>query len=127
MANEQLRTTIQNYIKAFNSFDVDNLIAQFADDAVYEVVSNLTEPVRCEGKAQLKELATKTKTFFSARNQEISNWIISDNKAAVEFVYTATVAQDLPNGLKAGQSLRLRGISVYEFEGDKIKRLMDFG
>ena len=81
----------------------------------------------CQGKEQIKTLAENSIKLFTSRNVDVKNWIIGDDKAAVEFIYNATIANDLPNGLKAGQQLQVRGMSVYEFQGDKIKRLMDFG
>lgn len=127
MSNNQLRNIIENYIDAFNNYDIDKLVNQFTETGVYEVASNLTEPVICHGKEKIRELTTNTRAIFTSRTQQVTNWIINENKAAIEFNYVAIVTNDLPNGLKAGQKLALRGISIYEFENGKIKRLMDFG
>ncbi len=56
----------------------------------------------------------------------MTNWIIGKNKIAVEIDYEATLAQDLPSGAKKGTRLKLKGISIFEFQSGKIKRLIDF-
>jgi hypothetical protein len=51
--------------------------------------------------------------------------IIQDNKAAIQIDYKSVVAVDLPNGLKAGQELNLKGSSFFEFKDGKILKLVD--
>ena len=45
---------------------------------------------------------------------------------AVEIGYVARLAVDLPNGFKAGEEIKLKGVSVFEFRDKKIIRLVDF-
>lgn len=122
-----LEDVIKKYIEAFNAQEVDKMISFFTEDCRYEVISNIAKPVICEGKQKLKEMSLSSNALLKERSQTVNNWVIAEHKVALEFTYHAIVAQDLPNGLKAGQALHLRGVSIYEFEGDKIKRLMDFG
>ena len=49
--------------------------------------------------------------------QTVTNAITVADTTAVEIDYTATVAQDLPNGWKAGQQLAFKGASCFQLRG----------
>jgi hypothetical protein len=48
-----------------------------------------------------------------------------ENKAEVEISYTGILAIDLPNGLKSGSKIELRGQSIFTFQDDKIIKIED--
>lgn len=52
--------------------------------------------------------------------------VLNTDSAAVEIDYQATLAQDLPNGRKAGEQLTLRGVSVFESQDGRIMRISDY-
>ena len=43
-----------------------------------------------------------------------------------DIVYEGVLAVDLPNGMKAGEELRINGCSEFEFKDGKIYRITDF-
>ncbi len=117
---------IEQFIEYYNSFEIEQMIDLFTEDCIFENISNSSGSILCHGKPELQEIASKACALFKERKQTITNWVISKDKVAVEIDYIAILAIDLPNGLKAGDSLRLKGVSIYEFEDGKIKRLVDF-
>lgn len=119
---------VRTFIKHYNSFDVDKMCDLFTDDCIFENVNNSTGTIKCSGKNELKNMALQASNYFKTRKQTITNLILDKdkNKIAVEIDYEAILACDFPNGSKKGDLLRLKGISIYEFEGNKIKRLVDF-
>ena len=117
---------VESYIKFYNSFQIDEMADLFTDDCLFQNISNASSSIECRGKEEFLKLATQSALLFTERKQSITNWIIAKNKIAVEIEYVATLAHDLPNGRKRGERLQLKGVSIYEFESGKIKRLVDF-
>ena len=124
--NNELKHIVEEFIQHYNALDVDKMLSLFTEDCIFENVSNSHGSMICHGKSELRTIATEALTLFKNRKQTITNWVIANDKIAVEIDYAATLAIDLPNGLKAGSPLNLKGVSIYEFEGNKIKRLVDF-
>lgn len=117
---------IQRYLDLYNTFDIEKMVDLFADDCLFQNINNSSGSIECRGKEALYKMAMQSATYFSMRSQRVTNWIISRDKIAVEIEYNATVARDLPNGLKKGEAIRMNGVSIFEFCEGKIKRLADF-
>lgn len=120
------RKIVESYIHFYNSFQIDEMADLFTEDCLFQNISNASGSIECRGKEELLKLATKSALLFKERKLVVTNWVIGENKIAVEIDYIATLAHDLPNGLKQGERLELKGVSIYEFEAGKIKRLADF-
>lgn len=123
---KELQQIVEEFIEYYNAFDIDNMLLLFAEDCIFENISNSSGSISCYGKQELCQIATQALDLFKTRKQTVTNWVLGINKIAVEIIYEATLATDMPNGLKAGDLLNLKGVSVYEFEEGKIKRLVDF-
>lgn len=119
---------VESYINYYNTFQIDEMADLFTQDCLFQNISNANASgsIVCHGKEELLKLATQSALLFKERKVTVTNWVIGKNKIAVEIDYDATVAHDLPNGLKKGARLLLKGVSIYEFENSKIKRLVDF-
>jgi hypothetical protein len=63
--------------------------------------------------------------FFSERRQTITGIQIDDNEAAIQVSYFGLVAQDLPNGWKAGDKIEMTGKSIFRFQDGKIRSITD--
>ncbi len=122
---EQQRDIIENYIKSYNDFDIVGMTKNLSKDVIFENVSNGNVALRTEGITEFKKQAESAKHYFTKRKQTIEFWEFDNSKVSVEIVYTATLAIDLPNGLKTGNTLELKGKSEFEFESGKIKSITD--
>lgn len=69
--------------------------------------------------------AEAAKAYFTERQQRIESWSFEDTTISIEIAYSAVLATDLPNGLKKGESLELKGTSTFGFENGKIKSITD--
>ena len=47
-------------------------------------------------------------------------------KAAAEIEFEGKAAVDLPNGIKAGETVKVRGASFFEFRGNLLCRIADY-
>lgn len=117
---------IQAYLTAYNAKDVPAMLALLDEAVFFENVSNASGITTTQSKSEFETLALQSLNFFSERRQSVRFQVLNDTAAAVEIDYHATLAQDLPNGLKAGETLRLRGVSIFEFSHGKIIRISDY-
>lgn len=116
---------IKDYVDGYNQFEIDKMVADFDENVVFENIKNDEINMLIKGKAAFKEQAEQAKTYFAARTQIIKSFTHIGNRSEIEIAYNAVLAMDLPDGLKKGQELNLRGKSVFEFLNDKIIKLTD--
>ncbi|MEM9671939.1 MAG: nuclear transport factor 2 family protein [Bacteroidota bacterium] len=120
-----MKKIIRGYVAAYNNFDVPGMIRHLSDDIVFQNVSGGEVTLELTGKDAFREQAEQASKLFKSRKQTIDDIQILDNVAEVLINYEGVLAQDLPNGLKAGDLLRLQGKSVFTFLKNKIVKLRD--
>ena len=116
---------IQNYIEGYNQFDIDKMVADFDESIVFENIQNGETNMTLNGIKEFTAQAEKAKEYFSERKQTITSLIQDEITAIVDIDYYAVLAIDFPNGLNAGQELRMKGKSIFQFLDDKIIKLTD--
>lgn len=116
---------IENYVNSYNNFDINGMTKDLAKNIVFENISDGKVNLRTEGIEAFKEQAEAAKQYFKQRKQTINSWKIIDSKVVIGISYKAILAIDLPNGLKSGDTLELKGESNFEFENERIKRIID--
>ncbi|MCT4604285.1 MAG: nuclear transport factor 2 family protein [Marinifilum sp.] len=121
----QQKDLIENYLKAYNQFDIEGMIANLHEDIVFENFSEGIQNLRTEGIGEFKKQAEEAAKHFSKRHQSIRQWDIQIDKIVVEIKYEAILAIDLPNGMKAGDRLQLKGQSEFVFTDAKISKIVD--
>lgn len=118
-------TMIRNYLHAYNTFDVNGMVADFDEAIVFTNRSNGEITLRLEGLSAFKEQAEKATSFFSERTQTAQSFQHEADHTETGILYHGILAVDLPNGLKKGEALTLEGISVFTFSENKIVELTD--
>lgn len=116
---------IENYVKSYNRFDVNGMCENLGDNIIFENISNGNTDMRIDGIENFKEQAKISKEYFTNRNQTIKKWNFNNEIVTIEIDYEATVAMDLPNGLKKGDALKLKGVTEFIFKNNKIFSLKD--
>ncbi|WP_299104128.1 nuclear transport factor 2 family protein [uncultured Tenacibaculum sp.] len=122
---EDKKKIIGRYIKSYNEFDVEGMVEGLAENIVFENIANESVTLRTEGIEEFVQQAKMATKYFKSRQQTVETWRFNDSNVIVEIAYKAILAIDLPNGLKKGDSLELKGISEFEFENQKIVRITD--
>ncbi|MEL6781952.1 MAG: nuclear transport factor 2 family protein [Pseudomonadota bacterium] len=117
---------ITRYVANYNARDVDAMLDCVAEDVVFENISNTGQSMRLEGKAAMRQVAELSGNAFSYRRQRIINLVIGAEKASAEIEFEGKAAVDLPNGVRAGETIRLKGASFFEFKGGKLSRIADY-
>ncbi len=125
MKNKLYQEIIENYIKAYNSFDIDKMLSDMHVDIKFENISNSEINLTTNGIAELRNQAEQAKQLFKERKQKISEIRFNNDQVEVAIDYSGTLAVDFPNGLKAGDRIELKGKSIFKFENSKIIELKD--
>lgn len=117
---------IVHYINAYNAFKPKDMCKNIAEDVVFENINDGNITMSLKGKDAFLEQAMSVLDLFSSRKQTITSILHRNNISEITIDYEAKLAKDLPNGLKKGQELRLKGKSIFEFSEDgKIAKLVD--
>ena len=116
---------INDYIIAYNNFDIEKMLANLDEHIRFEDVSNGVTNLTLTDLPSFKKQAEQAKNLFIKKMQTIKSWKLQDNLVEIEIEYSAVIAIDLPNGLKKGQNINLQGKSIFKFLGDKIVELTD--
>ncbi|WP_294316984.1 nuclear transport factor 2 family protein [uncultured Chryseobacterium sp.] len=122
---ERYITVIENYISAYNRFDVKGMCRDLSEDVLFENISDGNVDMSIKGIENFKKQAEAATAYFSERHQRIESWNFNNHVVTIEISYQATLAIDLPNGMKKGNMLTLKGISEFVFEDHEIISLRD--
>lgn len=120
------RRIVESYLKLYNDKNISSMMTLFAEDVVFESISNSGESTKTNSKKELEELAQSSLQFFVERNQTPQNWVVDSEGAAVEIIYEAVLAKDLSKELKAGMKIKIRGASFFTIENGLITKLVDY-
>ncbi|WP_121808760.1 nuclear transport factor 2 family protein [Mucilaginibacter kameinonensis] len=122
---QQRELIISNYVKAYNNFDVEGMLKDLAPTVKFENVSNGDVNMELDGIEAFRNQAEQAVRLFERREQIIRSFKHTGSKTEIEIDYNDIIAIDLPNGLKKGDEMNLKGHSIFTFEGDKIVGIMD--
>ncbi|GET25956.1 nuclear transport factor 2 family protein [Prolixibacter sp. NT017] len=125
MTQDDYRKIIENYVDAYNHFDVDRMLADIDEEARFENISEGEVTLTTEGKDALREQAREAAEVFSEREQVISSFQFHEQEVEVDVDFSATLAIDFSEELKTGDRIAMTGKSVFTFREDKIIALKD--
>jgi hypothetical protein len=123
--DKQRLEAIKSYMNAYNSFDVEGMIKNLSSDIIFKNITNETVDLVTNGIHEFKRQAEKATSFFSNREQKMMNSMQENDMITIDIDYTGTLAIDLPNGLKEGDTLEMQGKSIFKFEGLQIIEIND--
>lgn len=126
MNTDEKRDIIERYLDAYNRFDIRRMMDVVHPDIEFKNVSDGQITATASGASKFRKLAEQAKQMFSSRKQTVTNFEASGDEASIDIDYTAVLATDLPNGMKAGETLQLAGRSDFVFRDRKIYRLTDY-
>lgn len=125
MNKEKYQKIIENYILAYNSFDIDSMLADMDDHVLFENISNGEVNLSTHDLIELKKQVEQAKNFFKEREQKITGIHFDDDRVEINIDYKGILAIDLPNGIKAGDKIEMQGKSIFKFKDNKIVELKD--
>ncbi len=126
MHQKEMRDIIDRYILAYNSFDIDGMLALMHKDVIFKNISKGDVNMSTKGVLELRQAAEQAKCLFKSRSQKVENYSFEGDTVSVGINYEGVLAEDIPNGPKAGETLRLKGKSVFKFKDGLIVSLVDY-
>jgi hypothetical protein len=125
MSEIEKKNIVENYIRAYNSFDIEAMSADLHDAIVFKNISNGEITLELKGIGAFRNQAEQVVNLFAEREQKIENFSFGEDFCEIEIDYRATLAADLPNGLKTGDKINLEGKSIFRFDDGKIIEIQD--
>lgn len=127
MISEKSKKIIENYIMAYNSFDIESMVKLLHKEIMFRNFTNGEMNTETRGIQEFKELAEKSSKIFSSRRQTVIDYNAIEDKAEVQIEYEAILAVDLPNGLNSGDKiLQLKGKSIFGLNEGEISLIEDY-
>lgn len=123
MAVSELERILGQYAAAWSARDVQQVLSFFTDDCVYEDIA-LGRVNR--GKEELKAFLSETFAAFPDFTIEPKTPFMGGNWVGLEWVMSGTHKGDIPGLPATGKSFSIRGVSIVEMAGDKIKNSRDY-
>jgi steroid delta-isomerase-like uncharacterized protein len=112
----------RQWLEAWNSHDVDRILAYYTDDAFYEDVPNVENgwaaPMR--GHQMIRESLVETFEEMSDLAFEFESASDAGDRKVVEWIMTGTHYRDSTGRFS------IRGVSVMKLKGDKIAWVRDY-
>ena len=125
MNQDEKRAAIERYLAAYNAFDIDGMMSVIHDDIHFKNVSSGEVNATASGADEFRTLAEQSRKLFSFRQQTMTSFDMKDDQVWIGIDYEGVLASDLPNGMKAGETLRLKGRTEFAFRDGKIYRITD--
>jgi steroid delta-isomerase-like uncharacterized protein len=125
MADIEKRIVIEQFIDAYNRFDVEGMLALLTPDVLFENVADGQVTAATSGIAEFRQLAEQSKALFSERKQTITALKFRPASVVASITWRGVFAIDVPNGPTAGTVIELEGQSEFEFAGGRLSRIVD--
>jgi hypothetical protein len=126
MKSESYRKIVENYIDAYNRFDVDGMLKDMHEDVRFGNIANGEINLSITGISALREQAIQSAAYFKERRQNPLGFEFHEDEVEVRIAYDAILAIDLPNGPRAGERIKIEGRSAFTFMNGKIIKLVDW-
>ena len=125
MNEDNKQSLIERYLEAYNTFDIEGMMSVIHPDIEFKNVNGGEVNATASGADEFRKLAEQSKGLFTMRKQTITSFETKDDQAFIGIDYEGVLASDFPNGMKAGEILRLNGRSEFAFRDGKIYRITD--
>ena len=127
MTEDEKRTLIHRCLDAYTAFDVDGMVETLHPDVEIKNVSDGEASAAATGVDEFREMAEKATEIFASRRQTVTAVEAEDDgDVSIDVTYEGTLAQDLPGGMVAGDTVHLKGRSTFEFDDGKIAGIVDY-
>jgi len=125
MENSKNIDRVKAYIEAYNRFDIEGMMTDFSDEILFQNIVDQQINLSLLGKGAFREQAEQATELFSQRKQEVMEINELEDTVEVLIDYSGVLKIDLPNGVQAGEVIRMQGKSIFVFQENKVVSLKD--
>ncbi|WP_128546143.1 nuclear transport factor 2 family protein [Larkinella soli] len=125
MEDQAVTSLIETYIQAYNDRDVDRMVSTLHPRIEFKNSSGGVVTLSLQGLDAFRAQAEEAVRYFRQRRQTVTDLRIDGRQAEALIDYRAVLAVDLPNGLKAGDTLEVQGKTVFRFQDHRIVSIED--
>ncbi|WP_413624238.1 nuclear transport factor 2 family protein [Luteibacter sp. Lutesp34] len=125
MIDPARQALVEAYIDAYNRFDIDGMLATLSDDVRFEHHAGGELAVATDGKEEFEKLARVGAAMFASRTQAVTAMEVRGDTLVVTIDFHGEVAEDIPEGPRAGTVIEMTGTSEFGFADGKICRVVD--
>ncbi len=121
----RMQQAVDAYIRAYNAMDIAGMLAPLGPDVSFRNLSKGEVTVEVQGLEAFRALAEEACEVFTSRLMTPLGYHFDDDVTSVLVDFSGVLAVDLPAGPAAGESLKLRGESVFTFRDGEIVAIED--
>jgi ketosteroid isomerase-like protein len=125
MDTTRQKELIERYLAAYNSFDIEGMVATLDPAVRFENHAGGQLTAETDGIEAFRQLAEQSKALFSEREQRITNLARQGDTLVADIAWRGRLAADLPDGPKADTHLEMSGRSEFGFGADGITKIVD--
>ncbi len=122
---KQMKVILDQYIKAYNEFDVDKMVKNIHPDIEFKNIANGEINVHIQGIKTFKKQVEDSTKLLKKREMKITEQTIDGDMVKNKIDFKAVLNVDIPDGPKSGELVKLEGESVFKFKNGKIIYIED--
>ncbi len=126
MDTDKAKALIEAFLDAYNRFDIDAMMELVDPEIEFRNITGGDLDTTAIGQDEFRVLAEQSAFLFSSRKQTPTKFQAEGEAVSVDIDFAGTLATDIPDGMKAGEELRVTGRSEFVFHDDRICRLTDY-
>ncbi|ODT77390.1 MAG: hypothetical protein ABS76_26755 [Pelagibacterium sp. SCN 64-44] len=124
MLDAEKRALIERYVRAYNDFNVDAMLATLAPDIRFENYAGEQLTVDSDGIDAFRRLAEQAAAHFRQREQRLLSVSIGPKAALTRVAYRGVLAG--PSGdYRSGTVIELEGTTEFTFASGLIAKIVD--
>jgi steroid delta-isomerase-like uncharacterized protein len=123
MTNSDAERVLDDWATAWSSHNSGNVLSLFTDDCVYE---DVTFGVVNHGKKELQAFADGVFAGIPDFKIELTARFAAGMSAGMEWIMSGTHKGDFPGMPATGKRFSVRGVTIIELHGGKIRRNSDY-
>ena len=117
------KRAIEQWAAYWSAHDMELLLPLFTDDVVYK---DVTMGVVNRGIAELRAFGEGFISGFPDVTFELQSAFANGTRGGAEWVMRGTHTGNLPGMPATGKRVEIRGASIFDFMGDRIRRCSDY-
>jgi len=126
MHHDEMREIIETYITAYNTFDLNKMYTLLHQSIVFQNHSKGKLNLVTKGLEEFRHVAEQAQKLFSSRVQRVTNCRFDGDRAEVDIDFEGVFALEIPGWPKAGETIKLKGKSIFTFKDGLIASLSDY-